>query len=203
MKGALRYLAAAVTLAAVSAPPAAAQAVQYSTLYSFTGLPGSYSALTSNIFTSATGTATLTFTGQPVTLVTAPSFIDYGTVAVTGAQGTFNFTGQQVFLEILQTLPTTGNAVVVGALSGAITGNTQSNAIINWNSPSRFATIDGTTYELERLGSGFTSINAETTGPQTIRGYVSTTTTPEPASMTLLATGLAGVFGAVRRKRKG
>lgn len=200
-----KYVTAAAMLA-VTATSAQAQTVTYSTQYSFTGLPGSFLPTNFSTFGSGGNTATLTFTGKPGTTVSAPSFMDYGMVAVTGTSGTgFTFTGQQVFLQILQTGPSAGTATIAGSLSGTTVDGTQSTAIINWNQPSRFATIGTTTYEVERLGQGQTSINAMATGPQTIRGFVtstvSTTATPEPASMVLLGTGLLGVIGVVRRKR--
>lgn len=197
---------AAGTLA-VSAGTAGAQTVQYTTCYYFISggscTPGSTTAET---FVSGVNSATLTFVGQALTTVTAPTFIDFGTVAVTATTGggfTFNGT-QQVFLSILQTLPTPGGtATVAGTYSGSIIDGTSSTAIINWNSPSRFATIGSATYEVERLSAGQTSINAASTGPQTVRGFVSVTATPEPGTIALFATGLAGLIPVViRRQRK-
>lgn len=86
-----------------------------------------------------------------------------------------SFGGQQLFLQILQTLPSLGTATVVGSLSGTIIDGSQSTAMINWKQPSRFATIGNATYEVERSGQEPTPINAASSGPQTIRGFVTLT----------------------------
>lgn len=194
-------LATALALGAITTAAAQAQTtVQYSTLYSFTGT--NYSALATKLFGTGTSSVLLSFLGQTPTTVTAPSFIDYGVVQAVGAGSASMFNGQQIYLEIVQTLPTTGMATVVGSISGAISMNS-SGAIINWNQPSRFATIGAETYELERLSNGQTSINAPTSGPQTIRGYVTAASTvPEPSTWALMGTGLVSLAGVAARRRR-
>jgi hypothetical protein len=190
---------------AVSAAAAGAQQVQYCTQYSFTNTFASLACGLgdSRTFTNvggSVGTATLTFTGQALTTVNAPTFADYGTVEVVNSSGAAqNIGGTQIFLRILQFAPTNGQATVVGSMSGAISGMS-STGVINWNSPSRFATIGPVTYEVERLSQGQTSINAGNTGPQTIRGFV--TTVPEPSTYALMGTGLLGLLGVAARRRR-
>ena len=194
-------LASAIVLAAITTGAAQAQTmVQYSTLYSFTG--SNYTAAASQLFGTGASSVLLTFLGQAPTTVTSPSYIDYGTVTALGAGSASMFNGQQIYLEIVQTLPSVGTAQVVGSISGAISMNS-SGAVIDWNEPSRFATIGTATYELEKLSSGFTSINAPTSGPQTIRGYVSAASTvPEPSTWALMGTGLVSLAGVAARRRR-
>ena len=199
MKSITSRVLAALVAGVVAASTASAQT--YSTCYSFIPF-GSCADPVAFTYGSGGNTATLTFTGQAVTTVTAPTFLDFGTVQVTGVAGTgFTFDGTQtVFMRISQTAPSGGSAIVGGLFSGGITSTTSSTAIINWNSPSRFATIGVATYEVERLTVGLTPINASSTGAQTIRGFV--TVVPEPSTVLLMSAGLAGLgFFGFRRKK--
>lgn len=202
-----RSITSAATGLALSATAAGAQDLSFCTQFSYTNSFASMSCGLGDTRTftnvGGTGAATLTFTGQTLAFITAPSFADLGTVQVTGATGANQMlSGTQIFLRILQFAPATpGMATVVGSMSGAI-GGTSSTGIINWSTPSRFATINGVTYEVERLSLGQTSINAQTTGPQTIRAFVTATTVPEPSTVILLGSGLALLGGVAARRRR-
>lgn len=188
-----------------SATAAKAQ-VQYCTQYSFTNV---FASTTCGLGDSRTftnvggtvGTATLTFTGQALTGVATPTFADFGLVQVTGSTGAAQgLAGTSVFVRILQFLPTSGQATVLGAITGSVDG-TSSTGVINWNNPSRFATIGAVTYEIERLSNGQTPINAQSSGPQTIRSYITSSVVPEPSTYALMATGLAGLLVTARRRK--
>lgn len=120
--------------------------------------------------------------------------------------GTGNASGSVFFtVAIRQTSPTVGDGFTDGFISGSV--RTSPPGPDNFSSliwvPDQFVNINATTYRLifdnvgpaANIGLGI-PINA-TRGIQ-----VQISTVPEPASMALLATGLIGVFGVVRHRRK-
>ena len=190
------FLSKAVGAALVlTASVAGAQPVSYMTQYSC----GNGAFL--DVAVCAFGGVTLTFTGQALTPVTAPTQIDYGTVLASALGGSaFTFApGTFVQMALIQTSPVPGQAVTIGTMSGTIFSNTQSLASITWTP--NVLDIGPIHYTIENLSGGVTPINAPSTGAQTIRGTVVNTTTPEPATYGLMATGLVGLFGITRRRK--
>jgi hypothetical protein len=195
---ALFVSAAAVTLGAF---PATGQTVTFSTTGAFTGGGCSTTSCAFDGFT-------LSFTPVGSNTFFSGSLVDLGsfnTQCVSCTNGAMqSFPAGVVFtLTINQTNPSAGSGNFVGSVSGSLAYNPTFSSLV-WMPTSSSLNIGAVNYQLVVDNTGNFNIEAPTPdanpNPTVVKAFV--TTTPEPSTVALMATGLIGLVPLMRRRRR-
>lgn len=204
----------AMMAGALAAAPAQAQ-INYYTQGYFTstlagcGSPAEVTAIPGTPLAAScvTGGFTLTFAPKALNpgLVASGSVVSLGDFTLTGSGSDLVDPGVVMFtLAIQQTNPTTGTGTTTGSVSGSVRTSPDFSSLV-WTPAPSTVTIGSTEYTLifhesgPAAGAGIDIAINNAGNATSISAIV---VTPEPASMTLVATGFIGLFLAARRRRK-